>query len=269
MVERLIQSGGKEVQALMIVDFKMKFEPVSARETTLDHYGKRGIGWHGIHIMYFNLEDVEDGKDGKISKQPVQYSVYLDQVLEDGNKQDTICVVSLLDAALKQISYNIPSIKSIILQSDNANSYQNNFIICAIALLNASNTVNSVRIISFIHTETQDGKTVLDAHFARCMRFLNHFMKTWKRNKVTRINTPKGLGFALAWNGGMTNVMVQVVRTNREFMSKVQQLFEPILKVMKQYFTRVNQIDFVSESNIDISRIDDEDLLFDTVKKDF
>ena len=30
-----------------------------------------------------------------------------------------------------------------------------------------------------------------------------------------RINTPRGLGFTLGWNGGMANVMVQVVQTDK------------------------------------------------------
>ena len=29
------------------------------------------------------------------------------------------------------------------------------------------------------------------------------------------INTPRWLGFALGWNGGMANVMVQVVQTDK------------------------------------------------------
>ena len=81
-----------------------------------------------------------------------------------------------------------------------------------------------VRIKSFIHTETQDGKTVFDVHFARCMRFISHFMRTWKRNKITRINAANGLGFALAWNGGMKNVMVQVIRTDQTQMNNIQQV---------------------------------------------
>ena len=267
MVQKLIESNGREVQALMIIDFKMKFEPISARETSLEHYGKRGIGWHGVHIMYFKLEHVEDEEDGTISEKAVQYSVYLDQILDDGNKQDTVCVVSLLDSALRQITLDIPSIRSIILQSDNANSYQNTFLICAIALLNSSYSSYQLKIITFIHTETQDGKTVLDAHFARCMRYLNHFMKSWKRNKITRINTPKGLGFALACNGGMTNVMVQVVKTNRELVCQIQQIFEPIVKIMKQYFTRVNHIEFISNSVIDIFDLTEDDKLIDFVKQ--
>ena len=78
-------------------------------------------------------------------------------------------------------------------------------------------------------------------------------MRTWKKNKITRINTPKGLGFALAWNGGMTNVMVQVVKTNRQFVGEIQKSFEPIIKKMKQYFTRVNNVNFISETKVDIT----------------
>ena len=37
----------------MIGDYKMKFEPISTRETTLDHYGKRGISWHGFCLQFY------------------------------------------------------------------------------------------------------------------------------------------------------------------------------------------------------------------------
>ena len=90
MVKKLLDSNGTDVCALMIIDFKMKFESGSARETSLEYYGKRGIGWHGMHIMYYKLEDDQDDKDGTITKKPVQYSVYLDQILDDRNRQDTV-----------------------------------------------------------------------------------------------------------------------------------------------------------------------------------
>ena len=153
----------------------MKFEPLSARETTLDHYCKRGIGWHGIHIMYFKLEEVKDDNDN-VTKEPVQYSVYMDQILADGNKQDSIFVASLLDVALKQISVDLPFIGNITLQSDNANGYQKTFLICVIALL-SSCYQGVLKIKTFIHTKTQDRKTVFDAHFAGYMRFLSTLRK--------------------------------------------------------------------------------------------
>ena len=91
-------------------------------------------------------------------KIPVKYAVYLDQILEGLNRQDCLCVFSLLDAALQQIKLNLPFISESILQSDNTNCYQNNFIVCSIGLLNACHEAQGLKIIQLIHTETQDGK---------------------------------------------------------------------------------------------------------------
>ena len=41
----------KSISAIIIGDFKMKFDPLSARETTLDYFGKKGISWHGSKKM--------------------------------------------------------------------------------------------------------------------------------------------------------------------------------------------------------------------------
>ena len=59
MKQRLVDSDGIDILSLIVADFKMKYEPQSSRETTLDHYGKRGIGWHGVHVMYYKLDAVE------------------------------------------------------------------------------------------------------------------------------------------------------------------------------------------------------------------
>ncbi len=135
----------------MIIAFKMEFKPLSAKESSLYHYGKMGIGWHGIYLIYFKLEEVEDD-DGSITKEAVQYSAYLDQILADRNWQDPVCFTSRLDAALKQISVGLPFIREITLQSVNANSYQNTFLICAIALQNSCYQ-GALRIKTFIYSE--------------------------------------------------------------------------------------------------------------------
>ena len=114
MVQKLKGSNGQHVQAILISDFKMKFEPISSRETTLSHYGNRGIGWHGVHLMYYRLEEhVND--DGITAKVPVKYAVYLDQIMADTNKQDCLCVFSMLDTALQQIKVNQPFLTELIL----------------------------------------------------------------------------------------------------------------------------------------------------------
>ena len=93
--QRYIDSKGSDVRGILVMDFKMKFNPISARESTLDHYGKRGISWHGFCLIYY-MYDNDLGE-------AIRYSIYLDQILSDGNKQDMYCVLSLLEAALTQI----------------------------------------------------------------------------------------------------------------------------------------------------------------------
>ena len=48
----------KSVTALMIGDLKMKFEPLSSQETTIDHYEKCGISWHGFCIQFYLLQSM-------------------------------------------------------------------------------------------------------------------------------------------------------------------------------------------------------------------
>ena len=43
MKQKHTDSNGKNIIALIIGDCKMKFEPMSQRETNLNHYGKKGI----------------------------------------------------------------------------------------------------------------------------------------------------------------------------------------------------------------------------------
>ena len=55
--DKCVTTKGKTVKGLIAMDFKMKFNPISARESTIDRYGKRGISWHGFCIIYYLFEE--------------------------------------------------------------------------------------------------------------------------------------------------------------------------------------------------------------------
>ena len=248
----------------MIGDFKMKFEPMSSRETTLDHYGKRGISWHGFClIFYLSSTSFTDGDNTKDVEEAVRYTVYLNQLLSDSNKQDSLSVFSLLDAAMSQIHEELPFITELILQTDNAKSYSNNFLLCAISLLNVVHEHNSLSIIEFVHTETQDGKTILDAFFARCMKFVKNYISIHDTNKVKKIGTALELGKALSHGGGMNNTMVQVLTTNKEVTSKIEKKFEDVIKGFSKYFSRVNHVYFRKSGTISLHTSDIQSKLID------
>jgi hypothetical protein len=151
----------------LVIDFKMKFEERSARETTKEHYGKRGMSWHGCLIMYFERIKVKT-KEGKTVWKTVRKNVYLDQIVNNGNEQTSGMVMSLLEAAIKWIAEFLPFIKNIVVQSDNAKCYQSNLLRQFIAVLN---TKSQVKVVRYIFTETQDGKGTCVACIASCSSF--------------------------------------------------------------------------------------------------
>ena len=239
---------GKLTRAILIIDFKMKFEAKSTRESTVEHFGKRGIGWHGCALIYYLYEQKKDDKgelmyndNGESIMAPKKYIVYIDQVLEDGNRQDGLIVISLIESALVGIHDQLPFINEIIIQSDNANQYQNPLLILSLHLINMK-MKNKIFISEYIHSETQDGKTILDAHFATTNRHILRFMKIWRENRITRVQTPAGLAFALSFNSGIRNTMIQLIEPNRNILSNLETKMEKIIKAMKKYYTRVNHI---------------------------
>ena len=67
------------------------------------------------------------------------------------------------------------------LQSDNAGCYQAKELLLLIAILN---TINQIKIVCFIHTETQDGKGLIDAHYAKGIAHVMKFMKTSQQEQL-------------------------------------------------------------------------------------
>ena len=103
---------------------------------------------------------------------------------------------------------------------------------------------NDIFISSIVHSETQYGKTLLDAHFATANRHLINFMKTWQENKVTKINSPKGLAWALSFNKGVKNSMIQLVDFDCETLDKIQAVFKEAIGKCAEFYSRANFIGF-------------------------
>ena len=160
-----------KTNSLIIGDDKMIFEPISPKDTTLNHYGKRDISWHGFCLQFY-LKDNVTHEDGTECEEQMKYTAYINQIVNDGNQQDCLSVFALIDSAMNQISEELPFITNIILQTDNTKSYNNTFQLCAIQLFNVIYKCKNLSIIEFIHTKTQDGKTILDVFFATCMKFI-------------------------------------------------------------------------------------------------
>ena len=232
-------------RAVLTIDWKMKFEAVSARETTQQHFGKRGISWHGCLLTFFryiedeSMEDGDDEDDVDEVGDAERVNVYVDQILEGTNKQNAMAVLSMIEAAIEAIHHRFPFIKSISLQSDNAACYQSNDLMILLGFLN---TRLPIPIERFIHTETQDGKGLIDAHFARGTAHVQQYMRNSSPNRVRSIATPRGLARALAWNGGIQNSIVQLIEVNQDRLGKLEACIEETKKKSSEYIPRVNEL---------------------------
>ena len=113
----------------LIIDFKMKWEPMYSKEKATENFGKRGISWHGNRVHFW----VWDSKRGE----PVKKVIKLDQILDGGNKQDGLTVLALLEATLTYLKQEFPNASVEYMQADNASAYHLKDLVLGIPLLNA------------------------------------------------------------------------------------------------------------------------------------
>jgi hypothetical protein len=226
--------------AIITIDWKMKFEAIRTRESSQHHYGKRGLGWHIVHFVYF-VWDVEKDKPSKVS-------VTLDQILGTGNRQDGFAVLGDLEALMKLISKELPFLKKGWLKSDNANCYHNKYLILSIPVLNAMSKM--FQIERLFHTEVQDGKGPCDSHGAIAHQRVKRFiLKRSDKTELKTVCTPSQLAEAIGHNNGLKNSGIQLVNFDQSVDEAIQKMFEPCKKRADEYFSRSMEILFLPSND--------------------
>ena len=61
-------------------------------------------------------------------------------------------------------------------------------------------------------------------------------MKTWRSNRVTRINTARGLAYALSFNFALKNSMVQLVEIDCERLEGIKKVFGRLITKCGEYY---------------------------------
>jgi hypothetical protein len=115
-------------QLYIVIDFKMKWESMYQREKTTDHFGKRGISWHGCRMEYFLWSEAKQKVEAHVLK--------LDQILSCANKQDAMTVLALIEALQIYCHVEFSEAEITYLQSDNASCYQAKQVVLGIPQLN-------------------------------------------------------------------------------------------------------------------------------------
>lgn len=219
-LQQEIKRNESQTKVLLLMDFKMKFEPVVYTEKTVDFFGKRGLSWHGVVAIY------SDGTGG------IKH-LYIDQIVGNNSKQDKISVLSMYDAALARVKRNIPTVERVFVLSDNARCYQNHLLPIMIHFFITKGHSLSLEIL--LHSETQDGKLLVDTHFAVAMMHVCRYV-----DKGNSVKTPSQLVTAINSDGGVANTVADLVYIDREHVNLVK--WETSKRLCK--FPRLNEIQY-------------------------
>ena len=109
-------------------------------------------------------------------------------------------------------------------------------------------------IRNYIHTERQDGKSLLDADFAHATALVKQFLKRVRQNSYNKVASPVDLAQALADRGGLKNCGVQLVNFDKDVndhLLKLKATLEPASKPMDDYFSRANEFRYFPECDKD------------------
>ncbi|OWY94385.1 hypothetical protein PHMEG_00035905 [Phytophthora megakarya] len=126
----------------------------------------------------------------------------------------------MVEAVHIRLRQDIPGMKRLVLQSDNATCYQNILIPLVLPYFSAAYGVYMVR---FIHTKSQNGKGILDAHFAGSMGVL----WAWVREENNCI-APTQAVIGLKSHGGLPNTVVELVHHDRKAISSLLSAVQPL-----------------------------------------
>lgn len=145
---------------LLLADYKMKLEPSSIER-------KLWILWEARYEFARLFRFLQRWTSRRV--------IYVPQSagFEQYEAWRSCCLLSLYDAALYRVRQNLPSMKTVSYLSDNARCYQNSAL--PVILPYITNALELVLRL-FLHSETQDRKSICDAHFSIAMKHLNKWL---------------------------------------------------------------------------------------------
>lgn len=164
----------------------------------------------------------------------VETKLYFDHICNGDNKQDKEAVVALVEAFLLSLHREVPQITRLTFQSDNASSYQSAYVGLMLPVLGAA---HGFYVARYVHSDTQDGKSMLDAHFATAARKV----KAWV-HQGNDCATPTEVVKALTADGGLPNCVVELVEHDRLCGRLLYEQVQPLEKSLAKIIDRANDI---------------------------
>lgn len=108
--------------AVVLLDYKMKFEPVRFQETSIEFYGKRGMRWYNSVAIYSRRPTAVSGNNPVTSTDSNLVMMVMDHISLNDSTKELCAVVSTLDAVLSRISFELPDNYVVCIVKDNGRS---------------------------------------------------------------------------------------------------------------------------------------------------
>ena len=214
-----LEEGSHE--AWLKIDFKQKLNPCEYQEAGILHYGKRGMSCHGAALIFRNAEGQKEIH-------------WLDTVVQGDAKQDAGMTIAILDELIDRVreilGERASHIRTFSLQSDNASNYQSHLLVLMIQELCKGSGARCSRII---HTESQDGKCIVDGHFQKVGWQVEKFVVETQGHCMT----PMQVVDAFKHKGGIPSTSMACVKLNREKLAALEARLEKVKYAVSKVFT--------------------------------
>lgn len=184
-----------------MLDHKQKILQRKFREGQQEYFGKRGMSLLGCMVVQW----ITNGESTGFKH------TYIDIIFKGYSGQDNVQVSSALQLLVEKVHEMLPSVATIVLQSDNASCFESQNLIPFVYHLNRESESKHLPIIRrWLFTEAQTGKSRLDTHFS----YLNVTMSAFVEDG-NDIMTEDGLFEALTYRGGVAGTAVVLVNAGK------------------------------------------------------
>ena len=192
---------------IVYLDHKNKILARELSESQLEYFGKTGMPLLGPMFLYASKEE-----------EKFECS-FLDMVL-DIESQDSFNTFTTLELIVEHIKRTFPGISNVVLTSDNATTFATDACIPFIVEHNAyMHAESGIWISRCIRTEPQNGKDLLDTHFAYVNKQITKYVLHGVENAVNNANQ---IFSALTLEGGLPNTTTAIVRVDRSACAAVR-----------------------------------------------
>lgn len=212
----------------------MRFELVRYHDTSVEVYGKRGMGWYrSVSIQRREGDDRSSGGDtvpiiGKGLPMPA-----FDHVSVNDSMQDCWILASLLHALLSLLRLQLPALRNVSIITDNEINFVNDAIPVLSPLISAS---HGLRLKGFIHQETTRGNSLVETHLSVAIRRIQRFV----RETEADVTTPMDIWRALHYDGGIRNSTSDLIHVCGS--GPIQQSWRDTLRTTARNLARMGPI---------------------------